>query len=120
MKKIILILILLFTVNINAQSVPKTPATTLILQQEPERMEQIVRFAEHKWGTDDKGVLEYEIAKQSYSYITLILMVQDKNINPNDYLVIVMELAKYLQDEDDSSIIDWQDVLRDVKYKLKN
>ena len=81
--------ILLYCISgwVYAQQEPSNRATELLLNAEPERIEEMIKFDQNKWG-DSKDSIDYEVEKQAYCYIMVYAMIGDPNVSTEDQLII--------------------------------
>jgi len=117
-KKLLVLLILIISCNTYSQEPPPNYASKILSMRNPKEMENIIKFAVNKWGDMDKGVIDYEVEKQSYSYMKLLIMSGDTSLNRRQQRIIIMEISKYM-DNDDEPLVDWFNVLRETRTKLK-
>ena len=119
MKTLLLILLYCISGWIYAQEAPKNYATDLLLANEPERVEQLIKFAHSKWG-DNKDSVAYEVEKQAYCYIMVYAMIGNPETTNEEQLIIRHEILKEVvaSESEELERVDWFDVYRNIRHKL--
>lgn len=120
MRTLLLIFLYFLSGWVYSQEVPKNHATQLLLNAEPQRVEQLIKFAQTKWG-DSKDSIAYEVEKQAYCYIMIYAMIGNPETTTEEQLIIRQEIMREVVESESIELerVDWFDVYRNVNYKLR-
>ena len=118
----ILLLFFLYCVSgwVYSQEEPQKHATNLLLNAEPQRIEDFIKFAQNKWG-DNKDSIAYEVEKQSYCYIMVYAMLGNPETPLEAQLIIRQQIMKQASESNSEALenVDWFKVYRNIRHKLK-
>ena len=120
MKTLFAILIYFISGWVYAQEAPRNHATELLLNTEPTRVEQLIKYAHSKWG-NDKAAVNWEVEKQAFCYIMIYARMGNDETSKEEQLIIRHEILKEVVRSESIELerVDWFNVYRSINKKLK-